>query len=248
MFLEDLTWTEVRDAVAAGRTTIIIPIGGVEQSGPFVALGKHDARARALGGMIARRLGNALVAPVVAYVPEGAIAPPTEHMRFPGTITVPSEAFRQMLESAGRSFAVHGFTEIVFLGDHGGYQDDLGQAADALNRGWAGSRAHAHAVRAYYDAAQTGFGGVLRGLGYSPAEIGTHAGLADTSLTLALAPGLVRSAGLKTGSNLGPESGIHGDPKRATAALGEKGVRLIVDRTTEAIRAFEAADRAGPRA
>ena len=68
---------------------------------------------------IARALGDALVAPVIAYVPEGAIAPPTGHMRFPGTITTPEDAFEKVLESAARSFKAHGFRAIVLLGDHG---------------------------------------------------------------------------------------------------------------------------------
>jgi hypothetical protein len=80
--LEDLTWTELRDQIHAGKITIIIPIGGTEQSGPDVALGKHNARVKVLSQRIAEGLGNALVAPVIAYVPEGGYAPPTSHMRF----------------------------------------------------------------------------------------------------------------------------------------------------------------------
>ncbi|HWK83587.1 MAG TPA: creatininase family protein, partial [Caldimonas sp.] len=73
VFLDELTWTEVRDAIRAGRTSVIIPVGGSEQSGPHMALGKHNVRASALAGRIAAELGNALVAPVVAYVPEGRV-------------------------------------------------------------------------------------------------------------------------------------------------------------------------------
>ena len=97
VYLEDLTWTEVRDAVTAGTTTIILPVGGTEQSGPQMALGKHNARARFLAGRIAAALGDTLVAPVVAYVPEGSISPPGGHMRYPGTISVPDAAFRGTL-------------------------------------------------------------------------------------------------------------------------------------------------------
>src|ERR1700728_1226564 len=143
VFLENLTWTEVRDEVAAGKTTIIIPIGGTEQSGPDVALGKHNARVAVLSQRIAQGLGNALVAPIVAYVPEGGYAPPTSHMRFPGTITIPDDVFEKMLESAANSFAVHGFKNIVFLGDHGGYQKDLKLVVAHLNKTWAGSGARA---------------------------------------------------------------------------------------------------------
>ena len=104
VFLEELTWTELRDLVKSGKTTIIVPIGGTEQNGPHMALGKHNRRVQVLSEKIARVLGNALVAPVIAYVPEGGINPPTEHMRFPGTITVPEEAFEKILEFTARSF------------------------------------------------------------------------------------------------------------------------------------------------
>ncbi|MDE1951115.1 MAG: creatininase family protein, partial [Burkholderiales bacterium] len=75
--LEDLTWTELRDQVAAGTTTALVPVGGTEQSGPHMALGKHNVRVKALAARIAERLGRTVVAPVIAYVPEGAIDPPT---------------------------------------------------------------------------------------------------------------------------------------------------------------------------
>ena len=104
VLLEELTWTEVRDAVRAGKTTVIIPAGGTEQNGPHMALGKHNARVKVLSQDIARQLGDALVAPVIAYVPEGGIAPPTAHMRYPGTITAPEDAFQKVLEFAARSF------------------------------------------------------------------------------------------------------------------------------------------------
>jgi creatinine amidohydrolase/Fe(II)-dependent formamide hydrolase-like protein len=77
VFLEELTWTELRDQIRAGKTTVIVPIGGTEQNGAHMALGKHNFRVRYLSEKIARTLGNALVAPVIAYVPEGALAPPT---------------------------------------------------------------------------------------------------------------------------------------------------------------------------
>ena len=98
MFLEDLTWTEVSDALAAGTTTVIIPTGGTEQNGPHMVLGKHNVLVKHKAGEVAGRLGNALVAPVMAYVPEGDIDPPTGHMRFPGTITTPPDVFEQVPE------------------------------------------------------------------------------------------------------------------------------------------------------
>ena len=103
VFLEELTWTAVRDAIASGATTAIVPVGGTEQSGPHMTLGKHNVRVRALAGRIASTLGNAIVAPVLAYVPEGSIDPPAGHMRYPGTLSVPADVFERTLEAAARS-------------------------------------------------------------------------------------------------------------------------------------------------
>src|SRR4029078_5186631 len=67
VFLEDLTWMEVRDAIAGGKTTVIVPTGGTEQNGPHMALGKHNYLVTYKAGQIAKQLGDALVAPVVSY-------------------------------------------------------------------------------------------------------------------------------------------------------------------------------------
>lgn len=235
VFLEDLTWPEVREATKSGRTTIIVPIGGTEQSGPHIALGKHNVRVRLLAGRIAESLGNALVAPVIAYVPEGQASPPTGHMRFPGTITVPESVFEQTLESAGRGFRIHGFRDVVFIGDHGGYRKSMKKAADALNREWSAVSVRAHSIDEYYQAASVGFGDILRAKGFSAAEVGTHAGAADTSLALAADSSLVRADRMKA-PNMGKADGVDGDPRRSSADLGRQGLDLIVTRTVEAIR------------
>jgi creatinine amidohydrolase len=122
VYVDDLTSPELHARIAAGATTVLVPIGGTEQSGPHIALGKHNVRARLLAGRIAQRLGNTVVAPVIAYVPEGAITPPAGHMRFTGTISIPEAAFESMLEATARSFCQHGMRDVFFLGDHGGYQ------------------------------------------------------------------------------------------------------------------------------
>jgi creatinine amidohydrolase len=236
VFLDELTWTELRDLIQSGKTTIIIPIGGTEQSGPDMALGKHNVRVKALAEKVARALGNALIAPVMAYVPEGSVNPPTAHMRFPGTITVPDDVFEKTLEYAARSFKLHGFRDIVFLGDHGGYQRDESVVADRLNREWAKTPARAHAVLEYYSVTQNDYVQALKAKGYTNEEIGTHAGLADTSLMLAVDPSLVRVDRLPSDSGLSSANGVYGDPRRATAALGQIGVDLIVSRTVTAIR------------
>jgi creatinine amidohydrolase/Fe(II)-dependent formamide hydrolase-like protein len=235
VFLEELTWTELRALIQAGKTTIILPIGGTEQNGPHIALGKHNARVKALAERIARALGNALVAPVIAYVPEGGLNPATSHMRFPGTITVPDDVFRRVLESAARSFRLHGFRNVVFLGDHGSTQAGEKAVAARLDREWQATSVRAHAIEEYYRAATAGFGDLLKSRGYRPEEIGGHAALPDTSLTLALDPRLVRTSP-RADQTPGAGTGVDGDPRRASAELGRLGVDLIVVRTVAAIR------------
>ena len=236
LFLEELTSPELAAAIRAGKTTILVPIGGTEQNGPHMVFGKHNVRAKILAGRIAQELGNALVAPVIAYVPEGGVNPPTGHMRYPGTITVPSDAYRKVLDSAARSFRLAGFRDIVFLGDSGDYQKDNEIVARQLNHEWAGSPVRVHAIVEYYRAATDGFAKSLKQRGYSDAEIGRHAGLADTSLALAVDPGLVRPEQQSTQITPAPP-GVSGDPRRATAELGKPGIDMIVTQSVAAIRA-----------
>ncbi|MCX8517608.1 MAG: creatininase family protein [Rhodoferax sp.] len=237
VFLEDLTTAELRAAIAAGTTTVLVPIGGTEQNGPHMALGKHNVRVKALAGQIAERLGNAVVAPVLAYVPEGSITPPVAHMRLSGTISIPEATFESVLESIAKSFRQHGFRDIVFLGDHGGYQKSAARAADRINKEFAqAGGAHALALSAYYQASQASFSQVLRAKGYSDAEIGSHAGLADTSMMLAIDKSLVRMNLLAEAASGGANAGVYGDPRKSSAELGKLGLRIIVERSVQAIQ------------
>ena len=236
VFLEDLTWPELREAQHAGKTTIIIPVGGTEQSGPVLALGKHNVRVQILAGRIAEALGNAIVAPVVSYVPEGSITPPAGHMRFPGTISIPDSTFQSLLESAARSFKQGGFVDIVLIGDHGGYQSQLKTVAQHLNKEWAATGTRAHFIDEYYRVTQTAFVQALRAKGLTPAQIGEHAGSSDTSLMLATNPALVRPEAYEKAAREAPGNGVNGDPRASSVALGQAGVELIVTRSVAAIR------------
>ncbi len=234
--LDELTWTEVRDGLRAGTTTVILPVGGTEQNGPHMALGKHNFRAAALSARIAARLGNALVAPVMSYVPEGRISPPTGHMRFPGTISIPEDAFMSVLAGAARSLKQNGFLDIVLIGDSGNYQGQLKEVAARLNREWAGSPARAHYVGAYYEAASSEFSRALRSKGLTERQIGTHAGVADTSLMMAVDASRVHGDRFPAAGASEPSTGVAGDPTQSTAALGQLGVDLVIDKTVAAIR------------
>ena len=236
VFVDELTWTELRDQIGAGKTTVIVPIGGTEQNGPHMVLGKHNVRVKILSEKIAQTLGNALVAPVMAYVPEGSVNPPSAHMRFPGTITVPDATFEKVLEYAARSFNLHGFRTIVFLGDHGAYQKNLKAVAGRLDREWKATPVRVFAVDEYYRVVDTTYVQALKSRGVSDAEIGTHAGLADTSLALAVDPRLVRTDRLLSSGKPDRTQGVVGDPRRSSAALGQLGVDAIVAASVDAIR------------
>jgi len=231
--LEALTSVELRERIAHGATTVIVPIGGTEQNGAHMVLGKHNVRAHVLADRIADALGNAIVAPTVAYVPEGSIHPPAAHMKYTGTISVPDAVFEGLLEATARSFKQHGFKDVVFIGDHGGYQADLVHVKDRLNREWASDPAcRVHAPLEYYRITQTAYVAALKAHGVTDAEMGSHAGLADTALALAIDPALVRADRLA-----GPyPAGVTGNPRRATAELGELGTKLVVETTVAAIR------------
>ena len=214
----------------AGTTTVLLPIGGTEQNGAHLALGKHNVRVRVLAERIAEQLGHAVVAPVLAYVPEGDVDPPSQHMRYTGTVSVPAAAFEAVLEGAARSFRRHGFRHVVLLGDHGGYQGSLQRVADKLNRAWGGSSS-VIALTEYYAAAQA-FDGMLAAQGYTPQEIGRHAGLADTALAWA-ADALAGAARRRCGRSKA-SAATRGAPARE---LGRAGIDHIVAASVAAIRA-----------
>ncbi len=234
VFIEELTWTEIRDALAAGATTVIIPTAGTEQNGPHMVMGKHRYIIEAASDRIARELGNALVAPTVTYVPEGDIDPPSGHMRYPGSITLPNEFFVKLLEYAARSFRVHGFTDIVLIGDSGGNQAGMEEVAAALNEEWGGEGAIVHFIGDYY--ANNGYREWLMEQGESAEAIGRHAGITDTSLLLHVEPRHIRLDQRAPGGGF-EGSGVSGDPTRANAEYGRMGMDLRVNAALRQIRA-----------
>uniref|UniRef100_A0A6P4FIJ1 Uncharacterized protein LOC108051512 n=1 Tax=Drosophila rhopaloa TaxID=1041015 RepID=A0A6P4FIJ1_DRORH len=227
--LQRLTWTEIRDALNAGYNTIIVPVGGTEQSGPYIAVGKHNVRAQALADRIAHQLGNTLVAPVIAYVPEGSTSPRTSHMRFPGTISVTPAVFDGLLKSAAESFRVQGFRLVAFIGDHGGYRAEMCKTVTQINQSWSGTGTHAACINSYYTVIAGTYDDTLRQKGLG-AAVGTHADLSDTSLMLAVDPSMVRTAALRNAPQPKTADGVYGgDPRGATAELGEIGADMQVN-------------------
>lgn len=235
VLFEQQTWTEIQSALKAGNTTILVPIGGTEQSGPYLAVGKHNVRVMALSQQIAQKLGHTMVAPVVAYVPEGTTSPRSSHMRFPGTITVPPDVFEKTLVSIGESFQVQGFRNIVFLGDHGGYQKYMEKAATVLNHEWQGKNAKALYIKDYYTAITNQYAKWLTQQGHGN-EVGMHADISDTSLLLAVDPSMVRESALRASGTPSAAEGMYGgDPRHASAELGRVGVAMQVNAAVKAI-------------
>ncbi len=236
VYLEDMTWVEVREALAHGMTTAIVPTGGTEQNGPHMVLGKHNYIVRRAAGAIAEQLGDALVAPVVAYVPEGDTEPPSGHMAYPGTLSVPEPVFAAVLEHTARSLRAHGFTTIAFVGDSGGNQATQADVAARLTAEWAGSGVTVLHVGDYY--AANGQIAWLRAQGESDAAIGRHAGIRDSSELMAVYPAGIRADRLeRDGGRAIEPTGVSGDPRRASAERGEALLALKVEAAVRQIRA-----------
>jgi creatinine amidohydrolase/Fe(II)-dependent formamide hydrolase-like protein len=239
VFLEELTWMEARDAIASGKTTVIIPTGGTEQNGPHITLGKHNFLVKYKAGEIARQLGHALVAPVVAYVPEGDVSPPTGHMRFAGTITTPQDVFAKVLEYAARSFKQHGFLDIALVGDSGGNQAGQALVADTLNKEWAATNVRVHHISAYYPGRGDEW---VISQGVSAADVGSHAGTHDTSSLMYVNPSLLRFDKMGPGKT-GDGQGHVGNPARATALFGKHILEMQVGDAVKQIQELRASSR-----
>jgi creatinine amidohydrolase len=241
-FIEGMTWTEIRDAMAAGRTSVIVPTGGTEQNGPHMVLGKHNYIITFTAKMMADRLGNALIAPTIQYVPEGSY----ERAGFgdkPGVITNPSPSYDLLLDAAARSLAAEGFTEILFIGDSGGNQSGMAAVADSLNREWRGGKTRVYALTDYYRKGHADLGKWLESeYGYDDATVGSHAGIADTSQMLYVHPDGIRQDRIKPGGG-SPDAGVSGDPTKATAEIGRRAVEFKVAAGIAQYNALRSASR-----
>jgi creatinine amidohydrolase/Fe(II)-dependent formamide hydrolase-like protein len=154
-------------------------------------------------------------------------------MRFPGAITLPNEYYMKLLEYAARSFKVNGFKDIVFIGDSGGNQDGMKQVSEMLNKEWAESGVRIHFVPEYYRG--TGFSEWLVSQGVKKEEIGSHAGITDTSQLLAVEPRHIRKDKLADRGGF-EGSGVSGNPTKASVEFGRKGLELKVETTVRRLK------------
>jgi creatinine amidohydrolase/Fe(II)-dependent formamide hydrolase-like protein len=150
VWLEEMTWMDVRDAIKGGKMSVIVPTGGIEPNGPWLVLGKHNYVLHANCDAIARKMGNALCAPIIKLVPEGNYEPKSGHMVSPGTLSMREETYRAVLEDVARSLKAHGFKQIFFIGDSGGNQEGQRVVSEKLNAEWKADPLVAH-IQQYYD-------------------------------------------------------------------------------------------------
>jgi creatinine amidohydrolase len=149
VWLAEMTWMDVRDALVAGKRTIIIPTGGVEPNGPWVVLGKHHFILRTMCEVIANKLGDALCAPVVDFVNEGDLQTMSGHLDTPGTISVSDATYEALISDIVRSLKAGGFEHIVLISDNGGSNQSGQKAvAEKLNKEW--GKPVVHYIPQYY--------------------------------------------------------------------------------------------------
>ena len=235
LLIEDMSWTEVRDAIAAGKTTAIYYAASTEQNGPGVALGKHVFIAHYLSQKIAAQLGNALVYPTMPFAPTGewgltsasSIDPAkrTGHMRYAGSINLSEETFGAVARDVALSAISAGFKNVVLMCDHGGKaQSQLDQVAKAMNSEWGPKGIHVYYIPDLYFKEKELMKEHMQKLGLPEDR---HAGTDDTSeleyvdkMVNGNSRRWVHSAKLTKGHE-GDGTGIDGDQTKATLALGK---------------------------
>ncbi len=152
VWIEELTMPEVRDALQAGMTNVLILAGGVEENGPYLTTGKHNHVLKVMGESIARRMGNTLVAPILTIEPGNPANQTT-----PGSIRISQATYRAMLTDVATSLKAQGFRHIFMMGDSGGNQAGQREVAEELNAAWADDGVGVHYIAEYYS-----YGEILR--------------------------------------------------------------------------------------
>ena len=235
VMMERMTTAEIRDAINAGKTTVLIPSGSTEATGPAIALGKHLVRAQYIAEHIAQELGNALVAPVMPF------APTTAESRFQGTVNLSADAFSRVNEDVAESMVRTGFKYIILMGDHDQNQPLLRTLASKLD-----DKYRAEGVRVFFSSdayAKTNkeIDEYLKAKGYPPSR---HGGVSDTSLTWAANPDYVHPDRIVVGAPVPPAGsplslgtiGIEGDPRRSSPELGKMFLEWKIKNATAEIR------------
>ncbi len=229
VWVEDLTWVEVRRAVAQGSKTVILYAGSTEQNGPHMVTGKHNAIARYVAEQIARRLGNALVYPVLPFAPTGSFVPAGGHMRFPGSISLSPATYGAVLQDVALNAAITGFSTILLMGDHGDGQDVLKKVAQSLDRQLKDQAIQVHYIGDLY---YKSFERAKALLTQKRLAVTSHAGVVDTSELMFVAAQRKASSRLLRIDQFAAarkELGSDGGVDQASAELGERFIAFKVE-------------------
>src|SRR4051812_30273226 len=243
---EMMTWPEVKQAMADGKTTALFYTGGTEQRGPQNVNGGHNLMAKGTVKAIALKLGNAIAMPVLPYTPNNASA------QLPGTIGLNPEILTVVLQRIAEEAITTGFKNVILMGDHGGGQPNVYRSVAAkLDSTYAPKGIRVYYCDDVYTKANADFDKWLADNGY-PAS--SHAGIPDTAEMLYLGGdlGWVRKDLIATavgdpvvprGTPRDPNAprvnnGIQGDARRATPELGKKIFDMKVDYAVKQIRAL----------
>src|SRR6267378_112958 len=240
VYIEDLTWPEVQQAIQSGKTNAIIYTGSTEQNGPHMAIGKHNFIARWVAGAIAIKLGDALVYPTLPFAPTGDAVKRTAHMRFPGSVSLTAQTYRSVVHDVALSAVDAGFRNVFIMGDHGDGQDVLGAVAKELDSQWRAKGVRVFYVADLYFKEKQQAGAYAASHGLPTHDV--HAGTDDTSELMALDGGhrwiradkLAPSEGAQTA-----RTGVDGDPTKATAALGDIFLQYKIDDAVSQITALK---------
>jgi len=239
---ELMTWPEVKQALAQGKTTALIFNGGTEQRGPQGVNGAHSLIGRVLGVEIAQKLGNAILAPVIPYSVNKA------NGELPGTIGITGPIFAALNEEVAEQMITNGFKNIVLMGDHGGGQTELGEVAKKLNAKYSGKGIRVVYCNEVYDKVGTDFN---KWLTDNNLPVGSHASIKDTSelLYLGADKGWVRRDQIATAvgnsegraANADPNmkrinNGISGDARLSSPEIGKRIADMKVEYAVRQIR------------
>jgi creatinine amidohydrolase/Fe(II)-dependent formamide hydrolase-like protein len=235
VWLEELTWLEVRDAMRAGKTTIIVATGGMEQNGPYLATGKHNYVNRAGCEAIARKLGNALCAPNVPFVPEGSFDPPSGAMMYPGSVGVSDATFQALLSDIANSFRVTGFENVILIGDSGGNQRGMKEVASTLAPKWAGTKSRIHYIAEYYDNFNQVVEYAEKTFGWKQVPDGSHDDALITAIIMTVNPDHVRMK-QRAAKGLTKTNSIELAPVTKAVEVGRAIVNRRAEITVDAIK------------
>ena len=230
IFMNEMTWMEVRDAIKSGKTTAIVMTGGLEMNGPYLVTDKHNIACKVVGERLAKKLGNALIATVVPYVPQGNIDPPEGHIRYPGTISVRESTFEALLIDISNSLRIQGFKNVILLGDSGGNQPGLLAVQQQLSQKWKDARIF-H-IPEYYGYEKWIAWQEEKGI-FETSE-GIHDTFRDTVIMMLANPEYVRKSSRQT-KGLFSVNGVDLDPIENTLQIANELVDYQAALTAQAI-------------